>query len=612
MEEVCSELDSATVPPALVCHVHPMMMFQRCIKAVFQDIHDAIGNDNIKECFVTNVDFRNESFIYKAIACLCSFINSDYSSKPWNRQEHFDAFIHPKKNQSLSLKDHRFNRLFECCIRVLHHIDDVKDYLDTFSDIMNTVAILDRSFLDMELLKPILCAVSLINIHFTGPYFRVLTSKDTNYDTLITVFPKVYESLNYPNIDSLLQTDNLVTNFIEIEEFTKSLPNEQLRKSVDSCIQLYRKEISHLLKLFLPRLAKGFSDQRGALFGFGPQKDDDTGKLLKISDFIKNDADRLKLNKAQVHNLNEERSVGFINYELAIRGKNNIEAASKKMIINKNIEIVKNTNPKDILKFRKPATQIKEIKAEWKERIKCHKKDSYTEKEKARLKNEETKYSLLEQLKKETPPGPFTNIEEITEYNANSQQTEDNKNKRMFAEVKYARITCTSLKQNASVFRLKRDYKNLSTDEYIDNLTSYLTNARSSKTLSITDLNRVLHCLAHQSSVELQEQTFDSEDEHHVGDHVIAYWLEGNSADFFLGVIDKIQDDKIFVSYMVRADSCGATWVYPETAELLETKREQILAKNVLVQYVGSIRIRCKILSETLIADIKSTISEKC
>jgi len=171
--------------------IHPMMMFQRCITAVFQEIHDAIGNDSIKECFVTDVDFRNESFIYKAIACLCSFINSDYSSKPWNRQEHFDAFIHPKKNQSLSLKDHRFNRLFDCCIRVLHHIDDIKDYLDTFSDIMNTVAILDRSFLDMELLKPILCAVSLINIHITGPYFRVLTSKDTNYDTLTTCFPKV-------------------------------------------------------------------------------------------------------------------------------------------------------------------------------------------------------------------------------------------------------------------------------------------------------------------------------------------------------------------------------------------------------------------------------------
>ena len=66
--------------------------------------------------------------------------------------------------------------------------------------------------------------------------------------------------------------------------------------------------------------------------------------------------------------------------------------------------------------------------------------------------------------------------------------------------------------------------------------------------LTIADPNRVLHCLAHQSNVDLQEQTFENEDEHHVGDHVIAYWLEGNSADFFLGVIEDIQADKIFVS----------------------------------------------------------------
>jgi hypothetical protein len=245
------------------------------------------------------------------------------------------------------------------------------------------------AFTDMQLIKPIICAVSLIRIHFTGPYFKILTSKDTDYETLITVFPKVYESLNKSEIEPLLQTETLVTNFIEAEEFKKTLPNEELRKSVENCIQLYKKEVhvTHLLQLFHPRLAKGFSDQRGALFRFGPHQDEDTGKLLKISEFIKDDANRQKLNKAQIHNLNEERSVGFINYELSIRGKNNIEAASKKMVINKNIEILKNINPKDISNFRKPASQIREIKAEWKERIQCHKKESYTEKEKARLKD---------------------------------------------------------------------------------------------------------------------------------------------------------------------------------------------------------------------------------
>ena len=51
MIEVCAELQTDSVPDSLVCHVHPMMMFQRKIKAVWQEIHDALGANTIKECF---------------------------------------------------------------------------------------------------------------------------------------------------------------------------------------------------------------------------------------------------------------------------------------------------------------------------------------------------------------------------------------------------------------------------------------------------------------------------------------------------------------------------------------------------------------------------------
>ena len=46
---------------------------------------------------------------------------------------------------------------------------------------------------------------------------------------------------------------------------------------------------------------------------------------------------------------------------------------------------------------------------------------------KGHLKDESTKYSLLVQLKKETPPGPFTNVEEIQEYASNQQSDKTTK-----------------------------------------------------------------------------------------------------------------------------------------------------------------------------------------
>ena len=76
------------------------------------------------------------------------------------------------------------------------------------------------------------------------------------------------------------------------------------RECVKNCAIKYKKEVLQLLDITIPRLADIFSEQRGALFGFGPKKQDDTGSLLKIS---KKRYKKRKLNKVAVYNLNEER-----------------------------------------------------------------------------------------------------------------------------------------------------------------------------------------------------------------------------------------------------------------------------------------------------------------
>ena len=52
-----------------------------------------------------------------------------------------------------------------------------------------------------------------------------------------------------------------------------------------------------------------------------------------------------------------------------------------------------------------------------------------------------------------------------------SGQESKEKNKRMKMEVKYARLMCTSMNPSkAAVFRLQRNHKELTTDEYAENL----------------------------------------------------------------------------------------------------------------------------------------------
>ena len=75
-------------------------------------------------------------------------------------------------------------------------------------------------------------------------------------------------------------------------------------------------------------LAEGLSIQHGALFGSGPKAKESAGTLLKLS--TASDAAKEKLNQAPIHNLNEERSGGFITHEFNIRGPDQLEPASKK------------------------------------------------------------------------------------------------------------------------------------------------------------------------------------------------------------------------------------------------------------------------------------------
>ena len=69
--------------------------------------------------------------------------------------------IVPKENKSLSLKDHRFKQMQDCALSLLYHLDNIGEYLTKFSNISNDIKVLDRTFAEMEVLKPIFAAIPL-------------------------------------------------------------------------------------------------------------------------------------------------------------------------------------------------------------------------------------------------------------------------------------------------------------------------------------------------------------------------------------------------------------------------------------------------------------------
>ena len=93
------------------------------------------------------------------------------------------------------------------------------------------------------------------------------------------------------------------------------------------------------------------------------------------------------------------------------------------------------------------------------------------------------------------------------------------------------------------------------------------------------------------------------------GEHVAAFWF-ASDFQWYLGVIDDINEGVLFVSYMIRASDRNVDWVFPETAEVFETSFEQIMARRVPVEYQCSVRIRCTISSQELISEFDTKVTE--
>ena len=129
------------------------------------------------------------------------------------------------------------------------------------------MAILDRSFLEMDILKSFFCATSLIGIHITRPFLSLLLDTRTTYTTLLSAFPLLYENLTTISAEQFLQTDHQVCTFVSEEKFKNSLPKDCLLTCVNEQFDAYRKEIIHLLLIMLPKLAQGFPIKEGLYLG---------------------------------------------------------------------------------------------------------------------------------------------------------------------------------------------------------------------------------------------------------------------------------------------------------------------------------------------------------
>ena len=187
----------------------------------------------------------------------------------------------------------------------MHHLNDIADYLNANSTIINDIAILDRSFIEMELLKPIYGAIALLGLHITRPFHTLLIDPSNTYSTLMVSFKRLYKDLTEIPAKNFLATDK-VAYFMTKDIYEKSKPDECLLQFLEESIKAFFSEIETLIAIALPKFTSSFNTQKDAIFGFGPSAEfEPSGNDLKFCNTDGNTLDKLDTH-VQIHNPAQE------------------------------------------------------------------------------------------------------------------------------------------------------------------------------------------------------------------------------------------------------------------------------------------------------------------
>lgn len=90
-------------------------------------------------------------------------------------------------------------------LKLLYYLDGIKSYLEKYCSIVKGINILDRSFPDMAILKPIFFGPALSGINIMG----LFNTKSRNYlthETLLQAFCALYKELCEIDAISLMET----------------------------------------------------------------------------------------------------------------------------------------------------------------------------------------------------------------------------------------------------------------------------------------------------------------------------------------------------------------------------------------------------------------------
>ena len=423
---VADELEVDHLPSHLLCNVHPSLMFTREMLKLFVEIDTTLTPEKIYAGFAITITDQQISVFQNAMDCTLRLVSRDFNHKAWNKAEEFELFLAPEKLQIKRLQMERFNSLSYSAATFLLIDPKVTAFLAKFEHITNQLACLVRSFQTLDYIRVLAAVVVALSTHLILPFISLTSSSTTTQLQLMEAFPQLYQNLCSSDPEKLLDLDTPAFGFISPTRFKQSNFPEQLLAPAKQILAENGQQAAQVIKLLLPRLAKGWARQRGTEYSFGPNQDMSSKDRVALMD-------KEKLGQAPINNLDPERSVGFINYERGIRGATQLGAASRAHVSGKGAELIAGEETGS--KFRRltgPEGEMTTILKEWSEKQEALGVEGLDSKTVANLASDRQRNNDLTTLR--SMGGPFTTPADVDTYLA-SGGSEADQNKRLYLEV---------------------------------------------------------------------------------------------------------------------------------------------------------------------------------
>ena len=379
------------------------------------------------------------------------------------------------------------------CAISLYHDEDIASFLTKCEHVTNQLACIVRCFLDMDFLKVMYCAGALIGLHLVEPYLSLTISTETTYSKLIPAFQQLYQELRDTDACKLLSVSEPAFTFVSADRFRQTKYDDDVCEAISRVVIAFQPEVLKLLRIILPKLAEGFQRQKGDIFSFGESDE--------VSEHALAQMDQEKLEKAPVHNLAAERSVGFVNYELSRRGAKQLGSASASQVKAKASDLIDKCASgafKAYAHLTKKGSKIPEIMRAWSIKQEELRKQGMQDKEIANLAVDRRRNKDLDSLK--AMGGPFTSAAAVDQYILSGECDNEAKLNRLYLEVRYARDTSLSLPKTSDLFRLIKDHKKLPLSTYAVNIKLYLNNITSNAEVTMYDFSKVMDALLSNST----------------------------------------------------------------------------------------------------------------